>query len=292
MLMRKFNSNALRWAECRVLVFAAAAAAFAAPLWGISAEDAALPESVAADECYPAGEAPEDAALAMDECALNAGESVDVAQVSEAFGHLIVSNLDNPGFHFDFDAIMKGMRDAIDGQPSPMSEEQYEKAITAIQEKIFSEMAVKNLNEANGFMDQNACEGGIVCLEDGKLQYRVTQEGEGREVPQDGTPLINYTGRYLDGTVFGSSLDNGSPITLPLDRTIPGFRLGIVGMKEGEKRTLYIHPDLGYGMSGHLPPNSLLVFDIELLEANRDMASAEEPTTVSASHAAAAESVR
>lgn len=55
---------------------------------------------------------------------------------------------------------------------------------------------------------------------------------------------------------------------ISLDETIPGFSKGIVGMKEGEKRTLYIHPDLAYGVNGSLPPNSLLTFEIEIVKAN------------------------
>jgi len=79
--------------------------------------------------------------------------------------------------------------------------------------------------------------------------------------------LINYTGKYIDGTVFGSSETAGGPITVPIDQTIPGFSKGIVGMKEGEKRRLFVHPDMGYGTTGQLPPNSMLIFDIEVVKA-------------------------
>ncbi len=57
-------------------------------------------------------------------------------------------------------------------------------------------------------------------------------------------------------------------MTIPLDQTIQGFNLGIAGMKEGEKRRLFVHPELGYGTTGHLPPNSLLIFDIEVVKAD------------------------
>jgi len=68
--------------------------------------------------------------------------------------------------------------------------------------------------------------------------------------------------------VFGSSEETGGPITIPLDQTIPGFSKGLVGMKEGEKRRLFVHPDLGYGTMGQLPPNELLIFDIEVVKAD------------------------
>jgi peptidylprolyl isomerase len=100
------------------------------------------------------------------------------------------------------------------------------------------------------------------------LQYQIVKEGTGPEVKEHNSPQIQYTGKYIDGTVFGSSQDTGGPITIPLDQTIPGFSKGLVGMKEGEVRKIFVHPDLGYGKTGHLPPNSLLVFEVELIKAD------------------------
>lgn len=198
---------------------------------------------------------------------------VDVRKISEAFGHLIGKNLEAPGFSFDLEGIIAGMRSAVAGDEPPMSEEEYSRAIAQIQERAFAEVAAKNLDDAEAFLEENAHHKGIVNLDNGKLQYRVEQRGDGAIVANGATPTIHYTGRYMDGTIFGTSAD-GEPIPLPLDQTIPGFSRGIVGMKEGEKRTLYIHPELGYGTSGHLAPNSLLVFEVEIVEA--EQAPAEE----------------
>ena len=77
--------------------------------------------------------------------------------------------------------------------------------------------------------------------------------------------MIRYTGKYLDGSVFGASKEDEQ---LSLDEIIPGLRAGLLGMKEGEKRTIYIHPDMAYGTNGYLPPNSLLTFEIEIVKAN------------------------
>lgn len=194
-------------------------------------------------------------------------QQADVIKLSEAFGHLIGRNLDNPGITFDLEGIVKGMRDAAAGIDSPMTEQEYEEAIASIQENAFNELANSNLKEANAFMESNVKEGAVVELEAGKLQYQVLAQGEGHEVAADSVPTIRYTGTYIDGTLFGSSEDAGGPVTLPLEQTIPGFQKGLLGMKEGEKRRIYIHPDLGYGTAGHLPPNSLLVFDVEVVSA-------------------------
>ncbi len=196
----------------------------------------------------------------------------DVAKLSETFGHLIGRNLDNPGIKFDLESIVKGMRDAAAGSKAPMTEQEYEEAIAGIQEGAFNELANRNLKEANTFMEGNSREKEIVEVEPGRLQYRVIANGQGAEVTSGSTPTIRYTGTYIDGTLFGSSEEAGGPVTLPLDQTIPGFQKGLVGMKEGERRRIYIHPDLGYGTAGHLPPNSLLVFDVEIVASNANAA--------------------
>ncbi len=131
-------------------------------------------------------------------------------------------------------------------------------------------MSSNNLKTANDFMTKNSQATGIVEIVPGKLQYSTIKEGTGAAVEAHSSPKIHYTGKYQDGTVFGTSEEMGGPITIPLDQTIPGFSKGIVGMKEGEKRRLYVHPDLGYGTTGQLPPNELLIFDIEVIKANSD----------------------
>ncbi len=200
---------------------------------------------------------------------------VDVDKVSETLGHLIVRHLDNPGFKFNIEKIVQGIKDEREGKAAPMSEEEYETMIGQIQESIFNQMAEKNLESANAFLEKNAKEEGIVSVNP-KLQYRVLQAGEGAAVEKEGSPLVHYTGKLLDGTTFSSSKESGKPITLPIKQTIAGFSEGLVGMKKGEKRVLYIHPELAYGVSGHLPPNSLLIFEVEIVETEAKVATAEE----------------
>jgi peptidylprolyl isomerase len=193
---------------------------------------------------------------------------VNVADLSKAFGHLIGENLEMPGFKFDLDSIVQGMKDAVEGIPSPLSEEEYELAITQIQDQAFNTLARSNLEQATDFMTENSEKNNIIEVEHGKVQYVVDQEGSGPEVQESSSPLLHYTGKFIDGTVFSSTVDGDGPITLPLNQAIPGFGKGIAGMKEGEKRTVYIHPELGYGTASHLPPNSLLIFDVEVVKAS------------------------
>ncbi len=197
-------------------------------------------------------------------------QQIDMKKLSEAFGHFIGRNLQSPGLSFDLDSIIKGIREGAAGQPAPLSEKEYEEMMTAVQEKAFKEMSSANLKAANEFMDKNKQTAGVVEVVPSKLQYSILKEGTGATVGAHSSPKIHYTGKYQDGTVFGTSEEMGGPITIPLDQTIPGFSKGITGMKEGEKRRLYVHPDLGYGTTGQLPPNELLIFDIEVIKADSD----------------------
>jgi peptidylprolyl isomerase len=192
-------------------------------------------------------------------------EIIDLNQVSEAFGHLIGKNLQTLGLEFDVTKVIKGIQDAISGKESPMSENDCVQAISVIQEKAFQKQAKQNLQIAEEFLASNSKKSGIIELEPNKLQYKIEQTGAGEEVKPHCTPTIRYIGKFTDGNVFGASKEGEA---ISLDETLPGFTKAIIGMREGEKRTVFIHPELGYGTSGYLPPNSLLTFEIEVLKAD------------------------
>ncbi len=205
-------------------------------------------------------------------------EEIDIAKVSEAFGHLIGKNIDTLGVDFDIKYVIKGLQDSIKGDSSPMSEGDCVQAISSAQESSFKKQASENLSKAEAFLKENSRRSGVVSTEEGKVQYKVERTGKGALVEPHFSPKIRYVGKYLDGTIFGSSTEAEM---ISLDETIQGFTKGLVGMREGEKRTLYIHPDCGYGTAGYLPPNSLLTFEIEVVEANCKVEEQAEPLTLS-----------
>jgi peptidylprolyl isomerase len=204
----------------------------------------------------------------------------NIARISETYGHFIVKSLDNPVLHLNFDSVVKGMQEAKAGKPSPLNEQEYEEAISQVHECSFREMSEKNLKEADAFLAKNVSEKGVVELEKGKLQMTIMQPGQGEVLTEELIPVFHYSGKYLDGTSFGNSYDAGEPVSINLKTVIPGFRKGVLGMKVGEKRKLFIHPDLGYGTSGQLLPNALLVFEVELVKLNpitkEELASADD----------------
>jgi peptidylprolyl isomerase len=194
--------------------------------------------------------------------------TLDLNQVSEAFGHLIGKNLQTLGLEFDVVKVIKGIQDAIGGKDAPMTEADCIQAISLIQAK-------NNLQIAEDFLASNSKKEGVIELEPNKLQYKIEHTGNGEVVKPHCTPTIRYVGKYPDGNVFGASKE-GEPISL--DETLPGFTKAIIGMREGEKRTIYIHPELGYGTSGYLAPNSLLTFEIEIVKADTPLSEIKQDT--------------
>jgi FKBP-type peptidyl-prolyl cis-trans isomerase len=102
-----------------------------------------------------------------------------------------------------------------------------------------------------------------------ELQIIDVAEGSGDVVPEGATITAHYTGALCkDGTIFQSSHDMGRPITFPLNGVIQGWTKGVPGMKAGGTRRLVIPAAMAYGPqspSPNIPPNSDLVFDIELV---------------------------
>jgi peptidylprolyl isomerase len=185
----------------------------------------------------------------------------EAKRLSEALGHLIGKNIEQLGLPIDLNALAKGMQDEATGKESPLNEEACTEGIAALKEKKMEEIAAKNLEEANAFLAKNAKSS--IQLVEGKLQYKIEKEGTGEAVETYNRPIVRFTVQDAHGKPFGVSHGEES---IDLDEAIPGFRLGLAGMKEGEIRTLYVHPELAYGKQGP-SPNALLIFKIELIHA-------------------------
>ena len=195
----------------------------------------------------------------------------NLEKVSESLGHLIGKHIENLDLPLDLNALAKGIEAERMGNDAPLNEEECLGAIASLQEKKQEELAKKNLEEAEKYLAANKEKSGIQTLAEGKLQYQIAKEGKGQKVESYNSPIVRILGRYLDGKPFSASPEEE---LLVLEESIPAFRLGLIGMNEGEVRTLFVHPELGYGEESHLHPGALLIFEVEVVRA--DAATDEE----------------
>src|SRR5580698_3868946 len=128
--------------------------------------------------------------------------------------------------------------------------------------------AAQNLAAARAFLATNAKAEGVITLPSG-LQYKVVQSGAagGASPLADDHVIVNYEGTLLDGTVFDSSYQRGQPATFVVGQLIPAWTEALQKMKPGDTWMLYAPPGLAYGAkgAGPIPPNSALIFKIELI---------------------------
>lgn len=147
------------------------------------------------------------------------------------------------------------------------------KHMSSISLSIFILVLAMSLNLNTDAISKEEKMSGDIQTTSSGLQYIIIEEGTG-EKPKKGQKVkVHYTGKLEDGTVFDSSVKRGVPIefTLSVGQVIKGWDEGIADMKQGGKRQLIIPPDLGYGPNGYppvIPPNSTLIFDVELVEVN------------------------
>lgn len=169
------------------------------------------------------------------------------------------------------EAVSAGLMDSLGGKESPISQEQFAKAFTEIQEIMQAKEAERSkvaAAEGEAFLAENAKKDGVVVLESG-LQYEILVEGDGEKPSAESTVSTHYHGTLVDGSVFDSSVERGQPAQFPVNRVIPGWTEALQLMPTGSKWRLYIPQDLAYGAQGsggRIPPYSALVFDVELLE--------------------------
>jgi FKBP-type peptidyl-prolyl cis-trans isomerase len=117
------------------------------------------------------------------------------------------------------------------------------------------------------FLAENGKREGVKTTPSG-LQYEVINEGDGPKPTLAQNVTVHYEGKLADGTVFDSSYDRGQPVTFPLKAVVPGWKEGLQLMPAGSTYMLYIPAEMGYGAkgSGPIPPNSTLIFKVELLD--------------------------
>jgi len=177
------------------------------------------------------------------------------------------------GIKLDKKLLIDGVQDAFAGK-SKLSDADIEQTLKAFEAKVKSAAQAKmekdakeNAQKGDAFAAKFAKEAGVKKTASGLL-YKVEKEGTGPAPVDSDTVVVNYKGTLIDGTEFDNSYKRGEPLSFRLDGVIPGWTEGLKHLKKGGKIKLVIPPDLAYGQNGvpGIPPNSTLVFDVELLD--------------------------
>jgi FKBP-type peptidyl-prolyl cis-trans isomerase FklB len=173
----------------------------------------------------------------------------------------------------DPEALLKGLRDVISSNKTLLTEEQMRQALTDAQRRIGEQRQAKmkiqgaeNKKKADAFLAENKAKPGVSVTASG-LQYKILSTGTGPKPSAADSVTVHYKGTLLDGTEFDSSYKRGQPATFGVGGVIKGWTEALQLMNAGSKWELFIPPDLAYGEQGrpNIPPNSLLVFEVELL---------------------------
>lgn len=174
-------------------------------------------------------------------------------------------------FNVDLDLLVQGLKDGFSGKDNQHSAEEIQAAFTHIQtlaEAQKLESSKSALAENAVFLAENSKKEGVTTLPSG-LQYEVINKGSGTDKPSESDQVkTHYHGMLTNGTVFDSSVDRGEPITFPVTGVIKGWVEALQLMTVGDKWRLTVPSDLAYGEAaqGPIPANSVLVFEVELLE--------------------------
>jgi len=181
----------------------------------------------------------------------------------------------------DSKAVAQGIEDAIGKKEQRLSDEELIEAFAALQKRAEERMAAlseENAKAGKKFLEDNAKREGVTTTASG-LQYEVLKKADGAQPKPSDVVTVHYEGRLVDGSVFDSSIERGSPIDLPVSGVIPGWVEGLQLMHVGEKFKLFIPSELAYGEqspSPAIPANSVLVFDLELLGIKEQSAEAAD----------------
>jgi FKBP-type peptidyl-prolyl cis-trans isomerase len=144
----------------------------------------------------------------------------------------------------------------------------FKNELTARKQAATKKLVEENKKKEEAFLGENKKKEGVHTLESG-LQYKVIKEGSGNKPTLYDKVTINYRGTFVDGTEFDSSYKRKQPATFAVNGVIPGWTEALPLMKTGSIWQIFVPAKLAYGESGAgggiIPPNAMLIFEVELL---------------------------
>lgn len=198
----------------------------------------------------------------------------DEKKLGYIIGMDIGKSLRDQGTEVDLDSLVEAITATYKGEELALTTEEAAKVRQefiekrqAAQNAEAASAGTENLAEGQKFLAENKVKEGVQTTASG-LQYKVLTMGDGAKPAATDTVKVHYAGTLLDGTEFDSSYARNEPISFALNRVIAGWTEGVQLMPIGSKFVFYIGPELAYGAGGGgpIPPNSTLVFEVELLD--------------------------
>jgi len=171
--------------------------------------------------------------------------------------------------------VQKGINDGVTGVKTDIKPEEYGPKVQALQQARLAIAGEKAAAAGVAFLDKASKEAGVTKTASG-IVIKHTKVGTGGSPAATDQVKVHYAGRLIDGKEFDSSIARGEPATFPLNGVIPCWTEGVQTMKVGGKAQFICPANLAYGERGSpptIPPQSTLVFDVELL----DIVKAVEP---------------
>jgi len=207
-------------------------------------------------------------AIVVTSVSTTAGESTlktNEQKIGYAIGTVMSQKLGPVAKHLDKDALIQGLTDGISGTAPRLSEEEIQAALDSFN-NIIQEEAKASAAQKGKFLEENKTKPGVQTTASG-LQYKVIKEGTGAAPKPTDTVTVHYRGTLVSGTEFDSSYKRGEPATFPVNGVIPGWTEALQLMSIGDKWRITVPPGLAYGAQGKgaIPPNAVLIFEVELL---------------------------
>ncbi len=253
-------------------------------LWTSSILSAAILGTFVACSNAPA---PETAPVpATDSVAVTTPQKDTLATAKDRYSYALGMDMGraikNVDADIDKELFIRSLSDQMDGKPLLMTDEQAEKALNElvlqmqVEKKKKEEAAAQAaLEQQKTFLEKNKTVEGVIAMPSG-LQYKYVvknADSTAKSPKLTDKVRVHYAGALLDGKEFDSSIKRGEPLEFPVNAVIQGWQELLTLMKEGEKVQAWIPSHLGYGVDGAapvIPPNSLLVFEVQLLNVLSD----------------------
>lgn len=201
--------------------------------------------------------------------------STEKGKLSYSIGYQIGKDFTERKMDVDINTVVRAMQDAYAKRSPTVPEATMLDTLTKFQQKMMAEakteydkVAGDNKRKSDQFMAQNKTKKGIVSLPSG-VQYRVIEDGAGKQVTATSEVTVHYRGSLADGLEFDSSFARGEPIKFKVNEVIKGWQEALPRMKVGDHWQIFVPAALAYGDRGQAPrigPNEALVFDIKVID--------------------------